>query len=131
MMTFAVPEALRRPIRSHQRAGYSALFSASSDSIKRLVKDPKFMGGDLPGFYGVLHTRGRTQQYHPHIHYIVVGGALSTGDGKWRPSRIDFFLPVRALSGIFGAKFKDEMIRAGLFDSIPAHAWQREWNVNW
>lgn len=130
MMTFTVPEDLRRTIRSNQRLAYSALFASSSDSIKLLVKDEKYMGGDLPGFYGVLHTWGRTQEYHPHIHYIVAGGALSTSDGKWHPSRIDFFLPVRALSRIFKAKFRDAMIKAGLFDSIPAAVWDQEWNVN-
>jgi hypothetical protein len=130
MITFTVPEDLRRIIRSHQKVCYSALFTASSDSIKLLVKDQKFVGGDLPGFYGVLHTWGRTQEYHPHIHYIVAGGAVSTTDGKWRSSRIDFFLPVRALSRIFRAKFRDEMIKAGLFDAIPANVWEQEWNVN-
>jgi predicted Zn-ribbon and HTH transcriptional regulator len=130
MITFTVPQDLRRTIRSHQRVCYSALFAASSDSIKHLVKDPKFMGADLPGFYGVLHTWGRTQDYHPHIHYIVAGGALSTRDGKWHPSRIDFFLPVRALSRIFRAKFRDEMIQQGLYDAVPAPVWQQEWNVN-
>jgi hypothetical protein len=66
--------------------------------MKKLVLDEKFIGGDLPGFFGVLHTWGRTLEYHPHIHYIVPGGALSTSDGLWHPSRIDFYLPVRALS---------------------------------
>ena len=28
-------------------------------------------GGDIPGFFGVLHTWGRTLSYHPHVHYIV------------------------------------------------------------
>jgi predicted Zn-ribbon and HTH transcriptional regulator len=130
MITFTVPQELRRTIRSHQRLCYAALFSASSEAIKLLVKDPSYVGGDLPGFYGVLHTWGRTQEYHPHIHYVVVGGALSTSDGKWHPSRIDFFLPVRVLSRIFRAKFRDEMSKTGLFDFIPAGVWEQEWNVN-
>jgi hypothetical protein len=130
MITFTVPEDLRRTMRSNQRVGYSAMFTTSSDSIKKLAKDEKHIGGDLPGFVGILHTRGRTREYHPHIHYIVAGGALSTKDRSWHPSRIDFYLPVRALSRIFRAKFRDEMIKAGLFDSIPAHVWEQEWNVN-
>jgi len=63
MMTFTVPENLRPTIRSHQKIAYSALFKASSDSIKLLLQDPKFMGGDLPGFYGVLHT----SRAHPGV----------------------------------------------------------------
>jgi len=109
---------------------YSALFKASSEAIKKLALDENYIGGDLPGFFGVLHTWGRTLEYHPHIHYIVPGGALSSTDGLWHPSRIDFYLPVKALSKIFKAKFRDAMKDAGLFDQIPPEVWQIEWNVN-
>jgi hypothetical protein len=103
---------------------------ASSDAIKKLALDQKHIGADLPGFFGVLHTWGRTLQYHPHIHYIVAGGALCSSDGSWDPSRIDFFLPVMALSEIFRAKFRDLIKQAQLFDQIPAPVWHIDWNVN-
>ena len=73
---------------------------------------------------------GRTLEFHPHIHYVVPGGALSTTDALWHPSRIDFYLPVKALSQIFKAKFLDEMKQAGLLDQIPPEVWQIDWNVN-
>lgn len=130
LMTFTVPENLRPFIRKNQRAAYSALFKTSSEAIKKLALDQNYIGADLPGFFGVLHTWGRTLQYHPHIHYIVPGGALSSTDGLWHPSRIDFYLPVQALSKIFRAKFRDAMKQAGLFDQIPAQVWQIDWNVN-
>jgi hypothetical protein len=130
LFTFTVPENLRPFMRKNQRAAYSALFKTSSDAIKKLALDQHYIGADLPGFFGVLHTWGRTLQYHPHIHYIVAGGALSTTDGRWHPSRTDFFLPVKALSKIFKAKFRDQMEHAGLFDQIPSEVWQIDWNVN-
>lgn len=105
MITFTVPQNLRSFIRSNQRMGYSAMFAASSQTIKKLAADQKHIGADMPGFFGVLHTWGRQMPYHPHIHYIVPGGALSRTDGKWHCSRIDFFLPVKAMSKIFKAKF--------------------------
>ncbi len=77
MITFTVPEQLRQFIRSNQRAAYAALFAASSQTLKVLTPDPQYIGGDLPGFFGVLHTWGRQLQYHPHIHYILPGGAIS------------------------------------------------------
>lgn len=117
-------------MRQNQRLCYAALFKASSDAIKKLSLDRKHIGGDLPGFFGVLHTWGRTLQYHPHIHYVVSGGALSSTDGSWHPSKIDFFLPVKALSKIFMAKFRDQMKHVHLFDQIPAHVWHIDWNVN-
>jgi hypothetical protein len=130
MITFTVPEQLRRFIRSNQRAAYAAMFKASSQALKKLTPDPKFIGGDLPGFFGVLHTWGRQLQYHPHIHYIVPGGAILKEDGSWHPSRVDFYLPVKALSKIFRAKFRHEMKKAQLLSKIPSCIWKIDWNVN-
>ncbi len=70
-------------------AGRSHCVLASSDTLKKLSQDEEFIGGDLSGFFGVLHTWGRTLQFHPHIHYVVPGGSLSSEDGLWHPSRID------------------------------------------
>jgi len=130
MITFTVPEALRSFIRSNQHICYEALFKASSSAIKTLVANERFVGGDIPGFFGVLHTWGRQLTYHPHIHYIVPGGAFSSTDNSWHASRPDFFVPVRALSPLFKARFKDEMKKAHLYESIPSQAWETAWNVN-
>ena len=130
MITFTVPQNLRRFIRSHQRVCYSAMFAASSQTIKKLATDQKHIGGDMPGFFGVLHTWGRQMPYHPHIHYIVPGGALSRTDGKWHCSRIDFFLPVKAMSKIFKAKFRDIMKKSKLYPQIPSDVWNQKWVVN-
>ena len=130
MITFTVPEQLRRLIRSHQRICYAALFKASADTLKKLSGDPKYVGGDLAGFFGVLHTWGRQLQYHPHIHYIVPGGAISRKENRWHCAHIDFYLPVRAMSKIFKARFRDEMKKTELSSSIPAKVWTIDWNVN-
>jgi hypothetical protein len=130
MLTFTVPEPLRPFLSHHQRLGYGALFEASSEAIKKLVHDSRFVGGDQAGFFGVLHTWGRQLQYHPHIHYVVPGGALSSEDGAWHASSPGFFLPVKALSRIFRAKFRDRMRKAGLLAQIPTQVWQQDWNVN-
>jgi hypothetical protein len=50
MLTFTVPEPLRAFLRSHQELGYDALFAASSQAIKALVHDPRFLGADRAGF---------------------------------------------------------------------------------
>ena len=39
-------------------------------------------------------------------------------------------LPVRALSPIFRAKFRDAMADAGLLGEIDAKVWTVDWNVN-
>ena len=130
MLTFTVPECLRAFLRSHQRAGYAALCEASSQAIKTLIADPRFLGADQAGFLGVLHTWGRQLQYHPPIHYLVPGGALSSADGTWHASSPGFLLPVKALSKLFRAKFRHRMRTLGLEKLIPTESWSLGWNVN-
>lgn len=130
MLTFTVPQSLRAFLRSNQRVGYAALFEASCESIKTLCANPKFSPADTPGFLGVLHTWGRELQFHPHIHYLVPGGTLSSEDGSWQAASRGFYLPVHALSRVYRAKFRDAIAQAGLPDQIPAEAWAVDWNVN-
>ena len=130
LLTFTVPAPLRPFIRSHHRLAYQAMFTASSLALKRLAKDERFIGTDLPGFTGVLHTWGRQLQYHPHIHYIVPGGGLSKDRTAWRPSRANFYVPVKALSPIYRALFKEAMDHAGLLAQINPLVWQTNWNVH-
>ena len=65
LLTFTVPEPLRPFLRHHQKIGYGALFAASAGAIKMVTADPRHLGGDVAGFFGVRHTWGRTLQYPP------------------------------------------------------------------
>lgn len=130
MVTFTMPGQLRDFLRANQKVAYGAMFAAAAGAIKKLAADPKHIGGDLPGFFGVLHTWGRTLQYHPHIHFIVAGGALNSKDTQWHPAGNTFYLPVKALSIIFKAKFKDLMNKRQLLQRIPQEVWGQNWNVN-
>jgi hypothetical protein len=77
-----------------------------------------------------LHTWGRTLDYHPHVHYVVPGGGVSTDGSSWLPSRADFLVPVRALSIIFRAKFRDILEREGLLNLADPAVWRRDWVVH-
>jgi hypothetical protein len=120
LLTYTVPETLRSFIRSHQCLAYQALFQASATALKRLARDERFIGTNLPGCTGVLHTWGRQLQYHPHIHSIVT----------WLPSRANFFVPVTALSPLYRALFKEDMRQAGLLEHIDPQVWPIPWNVH-
>ena len=48
MLTFTVPESLPRSYESTQRLGYEALFEASSQAMKALVHNPRFLGRSTP-----------------------------------------------------------------------------------
>ncbi len=79
---------------------------------------------------GVLHTWARDLSYHPHIHYLVPAGALA-GDGRrWLPARQGFLVPVKPLSILFRAKFRDEVKKIALLDSVPAATWTKDWVVH-
>lgn len=130
LITFTVPAKLRAFVRSHARATYPALFEASSEALKALAADPRHIGTKRPGFFGVLHTWGRDLGYHPHVHYVVPGGGLADNGESWLPSRADFYLPVRPLSILYRAKFKEAMRRAGLLDQIDPDVWKEPWIVH-
>jgi len=130
LLTWTVPEELRPFCRANQRVAYAALFTAAAAALKILAKDSRFIGTDLPGFTAILHTWGRLMQYHPHIHFIVPGGGLSSDRTAWLPSASTFFLPVRALSRIYRALFKKAMADHGLLDAIDPAVWTKDWNVN-
>jgi hypothetical protein len=118
------------PSSTVQQIAYQALFHASSQALKRLAKDEPFIGTRLPGFTGILHTWGRQLQYHPHIHFIVPAGGLCNDRSAWLPSSANFFVPVKALSPVYRAIFKEEMARAGLLDAIDPQGWNIAWNVH-
>ncbi|MFO0939677.1 MAG: transposase [Pirellulales bacterium] len=130
MLTFTVPSRLRSFIRSHPKECYRALMLAAFQSMATLAKDRKYMGSSNIGATGVLHTWGRDMNYHPHVHFIVPGGALSKSSDQWLPSRTNYFVPVTALSKIFRAKFKEMMQQCGLLNQIDSAIWQQPWVVN-
>ena len=128
LLTFTVPQALRTLIRAHQKQLYNLLFRTSAQAAQQLASDPRLIGGKI-GMVGVLHTWGRNLVYHPHVHYLVPAGGL-TEQGVWQATSHNFFLPVKALSRIFRAKFRDALGQTDWFDDIPASVWQSEWVVH-
>jgi len=123
LLTFTLPETLRRFVRSHQRVCYRALFRAASAALRKLARDPRFLGAQQLGFTAVLHTWGRAMTYHPHLHVVVPAGGVTADGERWIASRPDFLVPVKALSKIFRAKFQTEMQRAGLLEDIDPAVW--------
>jgi len=54
----------------------------------------------------VLHTWGQKLDFHPHLHCIVTGGALSPDGKQWRsPKQRKFLFPVQAVAALFRGKF--------------------------
>ena len=128
MITFTVPRELRRLIRSNQEVAYAALFKAASGALKKLAKDPRFVGCDTAGFTGILHTWTRQLEYHPHIHFMVPGGGIDQGGTQWKASGAAFFVHARPLSKIYRAKFVELLKKEGI--NVPACVWDPDWVVD-
>lgn len=128
MVTFTLPHELRALARRHQQVFYNLLFRSSSEALQELARDPRCIGGSI-GMVGVRHTWTRDLRYHPHVHYIVPGGGL-TGDGRWLPSRHDCLVPVKPLSVLFRAKFRDALHKPDRFPLVDAQVWRKDWVVH-
>ena len=130
LLTFTLPAELRTLARSNQRLFYDLLFRTSAEAAQSLARDPRFVGGQL-GLVGVLHTWGRNLAYHPHVHYLVPAGGVASDGETWLPARgANFLLPVKALSRIFRARFRDALRDTPHFAHLPAGVWQQEWVVH-
>ena len=131
LATFTMPEELRNLCRKKQKLFYTILFKASSDALKLLAKDEKYLGAEI-GMIGILHTWTRALVYHPHVHYLIPGGGISNNGITVRFSDDDFLMHVKPLSIIFKAKFRDSLKKqAGeVFNKIPANTWKRDWVVH-
>jgi len=88
------------------------------------------VGGRI-GMIGVLHTWTRRLGYHSHVHYLVSGGGLvEEGRKSWVRSSKSFFLPVRPLSILYRAKFRDALSGTNLFERVSAETWRQDWVVH-
>ncbi|OIP26646.1 hypothetical protein AUK22_06475 [bacterium CG2_30_54_10] len=97
-------------IRSKQKVLLSLLMRSSADALQKLSLDKKFLGGQV-GILEILHTWGSTLEYHPHVHCLIPGGAITEKGTIWRESRKKFLPAVRPLSKLF----------RGIFLSGPAN----------
>jgi hypothetical protein len=130
LVTVTLPEGIRDIARSNQRTVYKAMFSCAHGALKKLAKDKKYVGSSGIGCLAVLHTWGSMLQYHPHIHMVIPGGAVSKDGDQWLSSREDLFVHTKPFAIIFRAKFKDAMKKARLLHKIDPSIWKQEWVVD-
>lgn len=131
LLTFTLPGALRPTARRHQILFYNLLFKCAAAALQTLAQDFKFLGG-MTGMFGILHTWGRDLSYHPHLHFIIPGIAyFIQGDALLFASE-NLLVPVKALSIIFRAKFRDALQQKDktLFGGIEKSLWKQEWVVH-
>jgi len=100
---FTLPAELNLLVLANQRRLYPLLFECAAQSLLEFGRNR--LQGDL-GISAVLHTWGQKLDFHPHLHCIVTGGALSPDAKRWRsPKQRKFLFPLRALGALFRGKF--------------------------
>jgi len=132
-LVFTIPQQLRRTVRSQQRVLFNILFRAAYEALSTLALDPQHLGGRI-GAIAVLHTWSRTLVYHPHIHMLVPGVALSTKDDTLievrRQGREDFLVPQKPLAILFKTIFLDRARKALPDVDFPQLLWAKSWVVD-
>jgi len=132
LITFTLPDPIRKWMRSHQSKGYPMLFECSWRALKELAANPKRLGGDL-GALGVLQTWSRTLIYHPHVHYLIPQGALSVDQRVWIESKSSkYLLPFTPLAdrfrNLFLQHFKE--IAPDFSGDLPKSVFKGHWVVD-
>jgi hypothetical protein len=131
LLTFTIPQELRALFRANQRLCYDALFAESARALQDVARKPRYLGGD-PGFLGVLHTWSRQLGYHPHVHYLVPGVALSDDGSLCFPKDSEYLLPVKRLSARFKTRLRYWLRTAhpDLHARVPVRTWRKRWVVH-
>jgi Putative transposase/Transposase zinc-binding domain len=102
-----LPEDLNALVLANPTRLYPLLFDSAAQSLLQFGRNR--LQGDL-GISAVLHTWGQRLNFHPHLHCIVTGGALSSDGRRWRsPKQRKFLFPVKALAALFRGKFLAEL----------------------
>lgn len=128
-LTFTLPAELRPLAFAHQKKVYGLLMRSAAAALQKLALDPQYLGGQL-GALVVLHTWTRDLRYHPHVHLLVTGGALTADGNQWLSTKHPAFLmPEGALAKIFRAKLCAALKRAALLHQVPRAVWRAKWVV--
>ncbi len=102
-VVFTLPHELNAIWYYNRRWCSDKLFQATTETLRELLKDERYLGGEV-GLLSSLHTWGRTQIFHPHMHVLVSGIGLHGNDV--RNVENDFLLPV----GVLKAKFRGKWL---------------------
>ena len=103
-VVFTLPHELNPLIQHNQAQLYALLFSSATATLLEFGRNN--LQATL-GVTAVLHTWGQNLGDHYHLHCVVTGGGLSLDGQSWVCLRPNWLFPVRALSVVFRAKFRD------------------------
>jgi hypothetical protein len=101
---FTLPHELNPLVLANKRRLLALLFQSASETLLDFGK--RRLHGQL-GAIMILHTWDQRLKPHFHVHALVPGGALAHQGQAWNPTKATYLFPVKALSTVFRAKFRD------------------------
>lgn len=105
-----IPHELLDLWRYNKRAVANIFFAAAAQTLRQLLADPKFCGGQV-GLLAGLHTWSQTLAAHVHLHVLVTAGGLDANQ-RWRPAVKNCLLPRKVVMIVFRGKFRDFTLKA-------------------
>lgn len=103
-VVFTLPHSLNPLIQHNQKGLYDLLFASASATLLEFGRNN--LRATL-GITAVLHTWSQNLLGHYHLHCVVTGGGLSLEGKRWIARSPKWLFPIRALSMVFRAKFRD------------------------
>ncbi|MCF6277755.1 MAG: IS91 family transposase [Anaerolineales bacterium] len=103
-IVFTIDHIFNRLVWRNQAVLYDHLIHTAANLLKDYGQT--YLGGEI-GFTLVLHTWGQSMQQHPHLHFIVTGGALvrTPGGYRWQHAKRKYLFPAKLLSKDFRRAF--------------------------
>ena len=105
---FTLTHELNPLVLSNKRLLLSLLFQSASETLLDFAQ--RRLDGQL-GAIMILHTWDQLLKPHFHVHALVPGGALADQGQTWNAARGTYLFPVKALSTVFRAKYRDGLNR--------------------
>ena len=99
-VVFTVPRELHAFFELNYRLAAEELFAGAAGTLKSFQRNNHGIEG---GFLGVLHTWGRSLNWHPHLHVLVSAGGRDVRTGRWRRTRSRYLARVQAMSKVYRA----------------------------
>jgi hypothetical protein len=96
-MVATLPHEINPIVLCNKELLYNMLFRAVSRALLEYALTWERLQARI-GFTAVLHTWDQELSMHPHLHIIATGGGLDAQAKRWVRSRLNFLVPVKALS---------------------------------
>jgi len=103
-----LPHEFNPLVLANKRPLLGLLFQSASETL--LEFGQRRLHGQL-GATMILHTWDQRLNPHFHVHALVPGGALADQGQRWNPTKGDYLFPVKAISTVFRAKYRDGLKR--------------------